>query len=273
MTTAPQRLYKGSDTEMLLAISTILNSAITHKDVLIAKHKNWKDPFFETVKKSIADVLKKYVGVDSAASLRKATKDLRALQKVSFSQLADIRTSIETGFLKNKPRRAELLHDLGYTTYNDAARRHDQEALYPFLMQFAKACTPEVKEELINENASEETLDAILSAAAPFMDAETAQEGFKGARPAVTAEAITAYNDVYEQVMSIARNAARDFKADKPVAKQFSYSQQNRIQIKAPRHSAIALVSAHYESNLRGLCAESDDKKFKQEKLTHGMEI
>ena len=226
----PKRLYKGKDTEMLLAISTIMASAISNETFLVSKHSNWKSPFFKTVQTSITNVLKQYVGVDSAAALRKATSDVVKLQAADFSALADIRASINAGFTKNKARRKELLKDLGYDTYNDAARKHDQEALINFLMQFSKAATPDVQEELITENANPDTLAAILAAAEPFLNAETAQEGFKGVRPAVTAEAVTAYNDSYEQVMSIAKNAARDFKDNPPVAKQFSYAHVLKLQ-------------------------------------------
>lgn len=108
---------------------------------------------------------------------------------------------------------------------------HDQEALYTFLAQFAKAATPDIQQELIKDGGvSSKKLAAILTAAEPFMNAETAQEGFKGIRPSVTAEAVNAYNDVYEQVMAVARNAARDFSNDKPKAQQFSYSHVLKLQ-------------------------------------------
>lgn len=164
------------------------------------------------------------MGVDSAADLRKATRDVKKLQETAFENLADIRVSIETGFLSNKPRRAELLNDLGYNKYNDAARKHNQEALINFLQQFAKAATSDVQAELIAEDANADTLAAILAAAEPFTLAELAQEGFKSVRPETTAEAVNAYNNVYEEVIAIARNATRDFKNDPVVQKQFSYS-------------------------------------------------
>ena len=47
------RIYKGKDAEMLIAISTIVESAISNKAFLITKRANWVDPFLPNLKTKI----------------------------------------------------------------------------------------------------------------------------------------------------------------------------------------------------------------------------
>ena len=58
MSNEVKRNFKGSDAEMLTAISTITQAAIENQSALVAKRASWADPFFINLKKEIDDVPK-----------------------------------------------------------------------------------------------------------------------------------------------------------------------------------------------------------------------
>src|SRR5437764_6168891 len=122
----PVRHYKGKDVEMVTVISTITEAAILHKDILQPKRSNWADPYFNDLKTRIDTGVQTYLGVDSAKELRQSTQLLNDIQLEVLPLLAEFKVQVEVDF--EKPRRDEILKQLGFTLYHNDARRGNQEA-------------------------------------------------------------------------------------------------------------------------------------------------
>ena len=218
------RNYNCKDVDMLVTASTIVESAIANKALLQTKRSTWADPFFDDFKQRIETATQTYLGVDSAKDLRGATQALLAIQKQAIKDLAECKVQIAEDFKGDKTRRDELLRQLGFTSYLKAAQKGDQEGLLNLLYQFKTSLTAALKTEIMAKGTAKEILDAITAYADGLRNANVSQESFKGQRKTITAAALTEFNQVYDQVISICKIAAK-FYADKPAVKdQFSFS-------------------------------------------------
>jgi hypothetical protein len=224
MPTTIERNYKAKDVEMLITAATITESAISHKVFLQSKRANWADPFFDDFKAKIDIVIDKYLGVDSAKQLRESTLVVLGLQKNAMRDLAEVKVQIEADFKPNPEQRTEILKNLGFTKYYKAVAKKDQEALIDLLYQFKTNLTPALKTTISNEGTAETLLDAVVAYAEVLKNANITQESFKGSTKEITAEAVAAFNEIYDKVINIAVISAKFFK-DKPEIKdQFSFT-------------------------------------------------
>lgn len=117
MITNLMRKYNTKDVDMLVAISSIMESAITHKDFLISKRASWADPYFYNIKNRIDTSIHQYLGVDSALQLRESTQVVLGIQKQAMEKLAEAKVQISEDFKSDKARRDEVLKQLGFTSY------------------------------------------------------------------------------------------------------------------------------------------------------------
>ena len=218
------RNYKCKDVEMLITAATINDSAIKNKTFLQSKRANWADPFFEDFKDQIDQTIEDYLGLDSAKQLRDSTKIVLEIQANAMKDLAELKTQIDADFKSNPSQRTEILTTLGFNTYYTAVKNKDQEALVNLLFQFKTNLTPEVRTKIIDQGTAPATLDTIILYAEELKNANITQEGNKGARKEITAEAVTAFNAIYDKVTNIAVISAKFYK-DKPELKdQFSFT-------------------------------------------------
>lgn len=225
---ATTRNYKIKDVDMLIASSTIIESAIRNKDFLQTKRSTWADPFFDDFKKRIDTATQTHLGVDSAKDLREATQSITVIQKQSLKDLAELKVQVTEDFKSNKTRRDEILNQLGFTGFHKNSQNGDQEALIQLLFQFKKNLTAGLKDEIITKGTAKAVLDSITGYADTLKNANVSQESFKGMRKTITADAINEFNTIYDQVISICKIAAKFYK-DKPDAKdQFSFSKVSK---------------------------------------------
>ncbi|MNX70369.1 hypothetical protein D3C86_1016160 [compost metagenome] len=117
-----------------------------------------------------------------------------------------------------------MLRTLGYTSYFAKARQKDQEALINLLFQFKANLTPALKAQMTANGILPADLDALAAMGEELKTLDTVQEAKKGARPINTEEAVRAFNNIYEQVMAVARIASRFYKDDRPRQDLFSFS-------------------------------------------------
>ena len=224
----PERIYNTKDVDMLLAIETIIDSAIANKTFLQTKRSNWADPYFQNIKTQINTIIQDNLGVDSAKELRQATIAVKAIQTNALTDLAEIKVQIEQDFKTQPDRKSEILNQLGYTNYYALATTRDQEGLINLLFQYNTNLTPALKAEIVAKGTAATALDAINAYAQTLKDANVLQEGTKGTRKEITSETIQIFNEIYSTVSSIAIIAAKFFKTDAAKKDQFSFAKVSK---------------------------------------------
>ena len=224
MSTTVTRKYKTKDVEMLTATATIIENAIANKTLLQSKRTTWADPFFENLKTQIQTTTDTFLGKDAAQQMRQATQVVLSVQAQALTNLAEFKVQIEQDF-KNVPvHKTEILTQLGFTTYHKTAQKGDQEALVNLLFQFKTNLNPTLNTEIVTKGTAQATIDNIIGYANTLKDANISQETYKGTRKEITDEAITAFNLIYDQVISIAKIASNFYKTDKTKQQLFSFA-------------------------------------------------
>jgi len=219
------RRYTVKDVELIIAASVILKNAILKKDFLKTKRTNWTDDFFQQLEAKINSTTQTYLGLDSAKELRQATRVVNSIQESALTNLSQLKLQISEDFRKVPVRRAELLALLGFTTYFIAANSYrDQEALINLLFEYKTNITPEIKAEIIEKGTLEATLITIEACADTLKESDTVQEFHKGSKKLLTQEAIDAFNEIYDEVISFCKLARKFYKGDPVHQDLFSFS-------------------------------------------------
>lgn len=123
MNTNVKRHYSTKDVDMIIATSTIIETAIANKTFLHSKRTTWADPFFENIQARIELATQTHLGKDSAKSLREATQVIFDIQAVALKDLAEAKIQIEEDFKKEPVRKTEILTQLGFASYHKDAQK------------------------------------------------------------------------------------------------------------------------------------------------------
>ena len=218
------RKYNKKDVEMLTSAATIIENAIANKTFLQSKRSTWADPFFENLKTQIESTTDTFLGKDAAKQMRQATQIVLSIQAQALFDLAELKVQIDQDFKNTPNQKTEILTQLGYNSYLKVAQKGDQEGLVNFLFQFKTNLTQTLNDEIVSKGTAQATLDNIIGYANTLKTANISQETFKGTRKEITDEAITAFNLIYDQVISIAKIASNFYKTDKVKQQQFSFA-------------------------------------------------
>ena len=224
MPTKIARIYKVKDVEMLITSATLVENGIANKTFLQTKRSTWANPFFEDLKAKIETTTETYLGKDSAQQMRQSTQIVLGIQKQAFIDLAEFKVQVEEDFRKNPIQKTEILTQLGFTTYHKISQKGDQEGLVNLLFQFKKNLNTTLNAEIVAKGTSQNTIDNIVDYAQVLKNANIDQETFKGTRKEITDEAIKAFNEIYEDVISVAKIANNFYKTDKVKQQLFSFS-------------------------------------------------
>lgn len=224
MTQEVKRRYALKDIDMLLSAATIMDSAIENEKFLSAKRSTWASPYFQNVRVKIDQVITDYIGLDGVKELRQATQSLKEIQAVALIDLSELKVQIGVDFEKDRVRRDEILTMLGFTQNHKDARTGDQEALISLLYQLNTNLSAELKTELSNKGIAMELLDRLNTYASNMKEADIFQEGKKGTRKVITAQALNEFNEVYLQVSGIAKIAKNFYRDDKARGDKFLFS-------------------------------------------------
>ena len=226
--TTTKRKYNSKDVDMLVACSTIIENALANKTFLQSKRSTWTDDFFTTIQTKIDKALEVHLGIDSAKDLRGATQTLQTIQKRALKDLAEVKVQIAEDYKKEPVKQTEVLTQLGFTTYHKEAQNNDQEALVQLLYKFKTNLTNDLKNEIVSKGTAESILIQITMYADTLKNADITQETFKGTRKEITETAINAFNEIYDDVISIAKIASNFYK-EEPVKKDlFSFTKINK---------------------------------------------
>jgi hypothetical protein len=221
---ALQRNYAIKDIDMLVAAATIIDSAIRNKAFLQSKRSTWKDPFFDDLKRRMDKVVQSCLGVESAKELRLATQIIIAIQKQAIQGLAEVKVQIGEDYRNYKPRRDEILNQLGFAGYHKSAQQGDQEALQQLLYLFKTNLTAALKHELIGNGVERDTLDTIISYAETFRLSDMDKELFESERRVISADYIKAFNEIYDCIISICKIASKFYKDTPHLKDQFNFN-------------------------------------------------
>ncbi len=218
------RKYKTRDVEMLTTAATIIENAIANKEYLQTKRTTWADPYFQNLKEQIQNTTDTYLGKDAAQQMRQATQTLLAIQTQALKDLAELKVQIEQDFKKTPTQKTEILTQLGFATHHKTAQKGDQEALINLLYQFKNNLNTTLSTQIVEKGTAQATLDTIIAHANTLKEANITQETYKGTRKEITEEAITAFNKLYEEVISITKIASNFYKTEKTKQQQFSFA-------------------------------------------------
>jgi hypothetical protein len=218
------RKYNCSDIVLLTTSSTLVENCTLNKADLVAKRTTWEDPFFPDLETRIDNLVKKYIGVDSAKDLRNATILLKDIQAKALTKLGDVKAQIEADFVKEPTTKKELLTNLGFVTYYTQAANKNQEATVNLLFQFKQNMTDATKTKITSKGTAAATINEIITYADTLNDANVTQETFKSNRPNITEEAVKKFNDLYIDILAICKIAQRFYKDNISLKETFSFT-------------------------------------------------
>jgi hypothetical protein len=219
-----KRVYAGKDVDMLTASATIVEQAISHKDFLIEKRPIWADPFLTDIQTSINKAFSEYLGIDNAKQMREQTQLLNQMQRDALVELAEFKVQLVEDFKSNKPRRDEILNQLGFTTNLKSAQKKDQQTLIELLLQFKTNMSGALQTEITTKGTNPTLIEKIIAYADQLKSHNITQETLKGSRKEVSQQGLTVFNDIYNQTISIAKISAKFFKENKAIKDQFSFA-------------------------------------------------
>jgi len=217
------RIYSMDDVKMLLTSSTIIETAILNKAFLIAERPSWVDPFFTDLQTKIDTVIQTYLGVDSAKELRKYSIAMNSLQKKAKVSLAKFKVQIDEDFKKDPIKQAEILNLLGFNTHLKDVQKDSQEALINLLFQFKKNLDKPLETQ-ISAKINIVTINEILGYADTVKNTNVSQETAKNVKSTTTTNYITEFNNLYSEVISVAKIAAKFYQDNPTLKEQFSFS-------------------------------------------------
>lgn len=224
MTAPVKRVYKGKDVDMLTSCATIVEQAINHQPFLVSKRANWNDPFFPDIKTRIENAFSNFLGIDNAQQMREATQVVTGIQTNALLNLAEFKVQLMEDFKKNKIRRDEILTRLNFTTNHKAAQNKDQEALIQLLLTFKQNMSAALQTEISSAGTSAALITAIIGYADVLKSSDITQETMKGSRKVISQTAVKEFNEIYNQVISIAKISTNFFKTDKAIKDKFSFA-------------------------------------------------
>ena len=219
-----KRAYTGRDADMLITAATIAQNAINHKTELISKRPIWADPFLPDVKLRIDNAFPNFLGVDNASLLRQATSLVRSIQANAMADLSLFKVQIEEDFRGNKPLLNEMLTTLGFSQHYSSVQNKSQSALVELLFKFKTNMSTTLQTQISAAGTAPALITAIIGYTATLNNSNIAQEALKGGRKELTLEAITEFNEIYTQIIGIAKIASRIFKDNPAIREQFSYA-------------------------------------------------
>lgn len=218
-----KRKFRGKAVEMLTTCAAIIENAIANHSFLFSKRHNWTIEFFEEIRTRIQRAYKLCIGVDTASGQREATALVSRIQADAMNDLAEVKIQIEQDFKRDKPQLDEILRLLGFSGYFAKALKRDQSALVTLLFRFQENLTDDLRTDITDRGTADETLERIVSFADELAGANITQETLKSNRKVLTEDIVNELNDIYDEVISIAKIARNFYKGDLAKQQEFSY--------------------------------------------------
>ncbi len=181
-----QRIYSGSDVNMLTACLMIGQNAKAEETYLSAKRAAWASPFFDDY---IAEVIVGFnlLGINNVNDLVSLTLAMNNLRAKFLKEIADLKVQVKVDFSQDKPALENLLNKLGIGK-NAPDYRKTQQGQVDTAQMFTAALTPELVAQFTQKGISAPVIETILADARAYQEANVRQDLFKGDRKQLTAE-------------------------------------------------------------------------------------
>ena len=215
------RNFKCKDVDMLLASQTIVKNLSQNLGDLSMARSNWTPTYVDELEAKINDAIENYLGLDKKKELRDATVKVTSIQAPALRDLSFLKTQIEVDFSKTAKI---ILKKLGYDKQHRNAHKGDQEALIQLLYSFKKGMNDNLKNDFVSKGINPELIDRIIGYATQLKEANVSQETLKETTKSVSEEAITLFNDIYNEVIGICKIAASFYQYDAIKKEQFTFT-------------------------------------------------
>ncbi|KOH44123.1 hypothetical protein [Sunxiuqinia dokdonensis] len=213
-----QRNYSVKDEVMLMACKTIVkNMSINLSDLSLVR-SNWTEDYVAGLDTKIDTAVNDFLGLDKQKHLRAATDQVEDILKPAIRNLGFLKTQIEVDMGKDAK---EILRGLGYTKPLNAL---DQEGVITLLYAFKKGMTDDLKAQMLAKGTNPVLIDETIGYAEALQQANLSQEVLKGSSRELSAEAATAFNDIYTEVIGICKIASRIYHDDPVKKSQFTFN-------------------------------------------------
>jgi hypothetical protein len=228
---------------MLFACSSIIEQAIAHKEFLISKRANWADPFLPDLQSRIQKAFSNYLGIDNAKHMREATRIVTDIQTKALNDISEFKVQIQEDLKSDKEHLNETLNTLGFTTYYKSAIKKNQEALIQLLLQFKQNLTSKLQDEITKAGTPESLINTIIGYADTLKNANISQETLKGSKKEVSQTAVKEFNEIYNNVISVAKISSKFFKDNPAIKDTFSYTKTlKRLGQKGQKNTEIITI-------------------------------
>ena len=215
------RAYKSKDVEMLLAAKTIAQSLKENLTDLSIVRSNWTKDYTEKLAAKIDNAIDHYLGIDKKKELRDATSKLAAIQTPALRDVSFMKTQLKVDFGKQEK---EIAKKLGYNKNLRSIQNGNQEALIQILYAFKKGMTDDLKKQIVKKGTNPALINRIIGYADQLKEANVTQEALKETTKIISAEAIKAFNDIYEEMIGICKIASNFYRYDALKKEQFTFS-------------------------------------------------
>jgi hypothetical protein len=179
---------------------------------------NWTEDYVAGLDTKIDTAMNDFLGLDKQKELRAATDRVEEILKPAVRNLGFLKTQIEVDMGKDAK---EILRGLGYTKSLTAL---DQEGLITLLYAVKKGMTEDLKAQLVAKGTNPALIDSIIGYADALQQANLSQEVLKGTSRELSAEAASAFNGIYTEVIGICKIASRIYHDDPVKKAQFTFS-------------------------------------------------
>ncbi len=216
------RTYKSKDVEMLLAAKTVTQNLKENLTDLSLVRTNWTKDYVAALAAKIDHAIDHHLGIDKKKELREATGKLAAIQAPALRDLSFMKTQLKVDFAKEAKA---ITKKLGYDkTTLRKAQNSDQEALIQLLYAFKKGMTEDLKKQIVEKGNAPALIDRIIGYADQLKEANVTQEALKETTKIISAEAVKAFNNIYEEIIGICKIASNFYRYDALKKEQFTFN-------------------------------------------------
>lgn len=214
------RKYSCRDVDMLMGCSIISQEFTYNITELELVRSNWTPDYAADLTARVRNTTETYLGLDKFKPQRLATTVVLAIQDPALRDLAFFKTQIIVDFPNESD---EILKSLGYSLFPKVQKRN-QDLLIQMLYAFKSGMTDELKAQIIEKGTAPALIDKIIDYADQMKEAEIHQEVEKEETKALTAEALNAFNLIYEEIIGICKIASKYYQSDALKKELFTFS-------------------------------------------------
>jgi hypothetical protein len=230
-----KRNYNCKNVELLTVSKTINNNLSTNLDELSTVRTTWTPEFVSGLDNEIEDAKVNFLGLNKRQELRSATEEVVAIQQPALNDLTFLKKQINADF-GSEAKAIEI--QLGYKSLFTDATNGSQESLIELLEAFTKGLTKDLRAKIVEKGTPEAMLDRIIGYTDNLFLANVTQENIKETSKELTAEAIEAFNSIYDKIINICKIASAYYKNDPIKRDQFTFKKVlNNIRLRRKKEN------------------------------------